>query len=165
MLKKIVKKPNRSSISEYVTPPLSDIAPKLPGKKGRPNGSFKYEMKLSREDYHEFTAKDWITYFQSKAKQFSPGEYKEHKYARKIIAKLMKDYSPKDVKNMIDFVFSDAQDKVDRRVVNMGILSQDWLNYIYNSSILWREGTLTKQTVREHMPKRDYSQTRITFGD
>ncbi len=133
-------KPDREKIRGLIVPNI-DIPDK---KRGRPNNKDKFRGKLDSGEFEEFTYKDWILYFEYKYSLQGRKYISSPTKDSSIIKSVMSKFSPEEIKTMIDYVFDSNQTVVDPRTVGIWILSKNWLNTIYNNSILWKEGSIKK---------------------
>ena len=122
-------------------------------KKGHGNTTIakrKFLNKLSEGMFSEFTSGDWIFYFQRKYEKTNGRTYpingqKAWMIEHAIYKSVMKDYTPKDVKLMIDFVFDSSQDIKPKLQLGSYIFSKGWLQGVYQSSMLWQTGDYMNQ--------------------
>lgn len=118
-----------------------------------------FRKKLEEELFSEFRNIDWIYYFQLKYKECnkigypivgSDGWAKE----RSIYKSAMKNFSPKDIKLMIDFIFDSDQDIVPKKQAGSYLLSKNWIQGIYRNAKLWEIG--------EYTPLSKFKKDRLT---
>jgi hypothetical protein len=116
---------------------------------------------LDKELYDKFKCRDWLDYFIYKASTQGIS-YKAHTSSTmkelKVMGALMKSYSPSEIKGMIDFLYEADHDLVaSKRLINVFMLTGGWINTVYQSSIMWKDGTfdsLKKKPVPTH--NREY---------
>lgn len=112
-------------------------------KKSSSQRAFKYL--LDEELFSEFKTLDWIYYFQLKYHEATNKTYeisnkKAWTVEHSIYKRAMKDYTPRDIKLMIDFIFDSNQDIKDKKQCGSYLLSAKWADSIYRSAKLWQEG-------------------------
>jgi len=100
---------------------------------------------LEEELFSEFKSLDWIFYFQKKYWETNNRVYEingEHgwRVEHSIYKALIKNYAPKDIKLMIDFLFDSSQDIKEKRQVGSYLLSSKWIDSIYRNAKLWQDG-------------------------
>lgn len=105
----------------------------------------KYLTKCKDELFSEFTSSDWIMYFQDKYYQENDRGYsivgqKMWAMEHAIYKSLMKDYTPRDIKLMIDFIFDSNQDIKPKLQAGSYLLSKGWLQSVYQNAKLWQTG-------------------------
>lgn len=105
----------------------------------------KYLAKLEEELFSEFTSTDWIMYFQSKYQEVNGRGYaivgnKAWSTEHSIYKSLMKDYTPKDIKLLIDFLFDSNQDIMPKLQAGSYLMSAKWIQGVYQSALLWQTG-------------------------
>lgn len=107
--------------------------------------SRRFKVLLDDEMFSEFSSLDWIFYFQKKYFDTNKRTYvinggmawnKEHS----IFKALIKNYTPKDIKLMIDFLFDSSQDIKDKKQVGSYLVSSKWVDSIYRTAKLWQDG-------------------------
>lgn len=150
-----MKKPNREKINDLLIP---STIQQQPGRKTNKNH---FERKLNEGDLDLFKSADWIEYFKKQASPYQ--KYVKARHDSTIINSIMKKYSPAEIKNMIDYLFSDAYDYKEKWEVGIYLLSSSYLNSTYNGSILWKKGGLEKKTGKRISPKsrkEDYSSSK-----
>lgn len=105
-----------------------------------------FEYLLEEEMFSEFKSLDWIYYFQMKYFEANNMHYQisDNKRAwtveHSIYKSVMKEYTPRDIKLMIDFIFDSNQDIKDKKQCGSYLLSSKWIDSIYRTACLWREG-------------------------
>jgi hypothetical protein len=112
----------------FSSSPLKTNIPKT--KKDR------FKLLLEEERFDEFQVDDWIAYFIYKAKV---GKYITQPNDRKIIQMLMREFSPLEIKTMIDYVFDSNQTLVSKVGATFRVLSGGWTNTMYQNSQKWIE--------------------------
>ena len=105
----------------------------------------RFLAKLEDELFSEFTSTDWIMYFQNKYQEANGRGYvivgkKAWSTEHSIYKSLMKDYSPKDIKLLIDFIFDSNQDIKPKLQAGSYLLSAKWIQGVYQSALLWQTG-------------------------
>jgi len=106
-----------------------------------------FKQKLNEGLFDEFVWKDWKEYFILKANQHGVTKYRGGD-ARKesgILKSIMTEFSPNEIKEMIDFVWDCDEHNLVPHKSTMGIwiLSKGYLNSVVQLLILWKkEGTL-----------------------
>lgn len=91
--------------------------------------------------WDEFTPKDWVDYFCSKASEngftYIRGDYMKE---IGIMKGLMNKFTYTDIRDIIDFVWDAPHKIMDKSTMGVWILSANWLNTVYNSMLKWRNG-------------------------
>lgn len=104
----------------------------------------KFHYKLENELFSEFDKTDWIFYFQMLYKETNGIGYYINQQGwikeKSIYNKLMKDYTPRDIKNLIDFIFYSNQDIMDKKQAGSYLFSKGWIQSVYQTSKLWENG-------------------------
>ena len=105
----------------------------------------RFLTKLEEDMFSEFTSTDWIMYFQSKYQEANGRGYaivgkKAWSTEHSIYKSLMKDYAPKDIKLLIDFLFDSNQDIMPKLQAGSYLLSAKWIQGVYQSALLWQTG-------------------------
>lgn len=105
----------------------------------------RFLAKLEEELFSEFTSTDWIMYFQSKYQEVNSRGYaivgkKAWSTEHSIYKSLMKDYTPKDIKLLIDFLFDSNQDIMPKLQAGSYLMSAKWIQGVYQSALLWQTG-------------------------
>ncbi len=119
--------------------PLKKSETKISASKRR------FLFKLENELFSEFTSTDWIMYFQKKYQEANGRGYaivgkKAWSMEHSIYKSLMKDYSPKDIKLLIDFIFDSNQDIMPKLQAGSYLFSAKWIQGVYQSALLWQTG-------------------------
>lgn len=134
------------------------------GKKLSPSMR-KFLLKLQDELFSEFTSTDWIYYFQMKYEEANSRGYaivgkKAWATEHAIYKSVMKDYTPRDIKLMIDFIFDSNQDIMPKLQAGGFLLSSKWVQGIYQNSLLWQTGDyksradINKEKYQASIPKK-----------
>lgn len=125
----------------------------------------RFLAKLEEEMFSEFTSTDWIMYFQSKYNEANGRGYvivgkKAWSTEHSIYKSLMKDYTPKDLKLLIDFLFDSNQDIMPKLQAGSYLLSAKWIQGVYQSALLWQTGDyktkaeINKQKYQASIPEK-----------
>ena len=123
-------------------------------KSGIGNVQFKqFEAKVANELVDKFNTRDLVFYF----RKISIEAGKKYCIANMvkdmaIMKRLKQTYSNDDIILMIDFLFSEDNDYLDRPTVN--ILGSSWVNTIYKDSVDWAEGNYVPHKKRVKSGKR-----------
>lgn len=105
----------------------------------------RFLAKLEDELFSEFTSTDWIMYFQNKYQEANGRGYaivgkKAWSTEHSIYKSLMKDFTPKDIKLLIDFIFDSNQDIKPKLQAGSYLFSAKWIQGVYQSALLWQTG-------------------------
>ena len=119
--------------------PLKKSETKISASKRR------FLFKLENELFSEFTSTDWIMYFQKKYQEANNRSYviagkKAWSIEHSIYKSLMKDFTPKDIKLLIDFIFDSNQDIMPKLQAGSYLFSAKWIQGVYQSALLWQTG-------------------------
>jgi len=119
--------------------PLKKSETKISASKRR------FLYKLENELFSEFTSTDWIMYFQKKYQEANNRSYviagkKAWSMEHSIYKSLMKDFTPKDIKLLIDFIFDSNQDIMPKLQAGSYLFSAKWIQGVYQSALLWQTG-------------------------
>lgn len=119
--------------------PLKKSETKISASKRR------FLFKLENELFSEFTSTDWIMYFQKKYQESNNRSYviagkKAWSIEHSIYKSLMKDFTPKDIKLLIDFIFDSNQDIMPKLQAGSYLFSAKWIQGVYQSALLWQTG-------------------------
>jgi len=119
--------------------PLKKSETKISASKRR------FLAKLEDELFSEFTSTDWIMYFQKKYQVATNRGYvivgkKAWSTEHSIYKSLMKDFTPKDIKLLIDFIFDSNQDIKPKLQAGSYLFSAKWIQGVYQSALLWQTG-------------------------
>lgn len=119
--------------------PLKKSETKISASKRR------FLYKLENELFSEFTSTDWIMYFQKKYQEATNRSYviagkKAWSIEHSIYKSLMKDFTPKDIKLLIDFIFDSNQDIMPKLQAGSYLFSAKWIQGVYQSALLWQTG-------------------------
>ena len=111
----------------------------------------KYLARLAEELFSKFTTTDWIFYFQQQYEKFNQRPYvlagqKGWTMEHAIYRSLMKEFTPKDIKLLIDFIFESQQDIVPKKQAGGYLFSKKWIQGVYQSAILWQTGEYQNKT-------------------
>ena len=113
------------------------------GYEARPKSSDPYTSFLDKyhhlsETVDEFKTQDLMYFFREKARECGI-KYVITAVTRDmaIFKRLAKNYEIREVLLMIEFLFSDEQDYLDKVSLQPTILASRWLNTIYADSIAW----------------------------
>lgn len=119
--------------------------------KKTPMSKQKYVTKLNAGAFDEFNKSDFYHYFKDSARCRGI-TYRSHAAKdQAIFGRLLKEFDPFEIKDMIDFLFRSGQDIIDYTQAGVWIFSSSWLNTIYQNSLLWKEGNYKrKKKVREY---------------
>ena len=99
--------------------------------------------------WERLTYRTWVDYFISKAKEHGIRYIRgDARIEASIIKSLMKNFNPKEIKDMMDFVWDvwEYPKAVRRSTLSISIFSKGWLNTIAQSTIEWKKGTYGKET-------------------
>ena len=121
----------------------------------------KYET-LTEEVIKTFGTRDLTYYFREKAKE-AGFKYYISNYSRDcgIMKKLLKEYSAMDICLMIEFLFCDEQDYLDKSTLAPTILISGWNNTIYQDSVKWANNEYVphkKRSKSKDRPTREWTQ-------
>ena len=111
----------------------------------KPTSKSKFDLKLENELFSEFTSLDWIMYFQLKYEKATSKKYfiagqKAWVVEHRIYKSLMKEFTPKDIKLLIDFIFESNQDIMPPLQAGAFLYSSKWIQTMYQSATLWQTG-------------------------
>lgn len=140
--------------------PLKKSETKISASKRR------FLFKLENELFSEFTSTDWIMYFQKKYQEANGRSYviagkKAWSIEHSIYKSLMKDFSPKDIKLLIDFIFDSNQDIKPKLQAGSYLFSAKWIQGIYQSALLWQTGDYkTKAEINKERYQSSISEKR-----
>jgi hypothetical protein len=114
----------------------------------------KFLSKLEDGLFNDFKKADWLHYFQHKASEhgvnYIVGNYIID-YA--ILGSLMERFTSGDMKLMIDFLFDCEHDIEQKRLIGVTMLSKGWINTIYQSALMWKDGEYkTRKQLRGEHP-------------
>lgn len=135
-------------------------------KKSSSQRAFKYL--LDEELFSEFKTLDWIYYFQMKYLEANKRPYEiTNKQAwtveHSIYKKAMKEYTPRDIKLMIDFIFESNQDIKEKKQCGSYLISTKWADSIYRCAKLWQEGEyFTKRELWDKQNKKSNEESTKT---
>lgn len=113
--------------------------------------------KLESEMYSNFTAQEWIMYFIFKA-GLSGIDYRviNKNYDLSIMRALKKNFTPLEIKDMIDFLF-ECKDLHGFNNLSIYLLSNKFVSKVYNDSKAWKNGTYSpKKKFAGNGRNRDY---------
>lgn len=97
-------------------------------------------LKLQEERFSEFKTSDWILYFQYKAHQKGLDIRITNRNAvNSIFASIRRNYTPKEIKLMIDFIFECEHYYSNN--IGFHLLSSYYVNKIFNDAKMWENGT------------------------
>lgn len=135
----------KDKYSNFEMKPKKDTPLKKKGDKKISASKRKFLSKLDEELFSEFTSTDWIMYFQKKYEEANNRGYaivgqKAWSMEHGIYKSLMKDYAPKDIKLLIDFIFDSNQDIMPKLQAGSYLLSKKWIQGVYQSAMLWQTG-------------------------
>lgn len=125
----------------------------------------KFLTKLDEELFSDFTSTDWIMYFQKKYEDCNRRGYaivgqKAWSVEHGIYKSLMKDYAPRDIKLLIDFIFDSNQDVMPKIQAGSYLLSKNWIQGMYQNATLWQTGDyrnkaeINKQKYNASIPEK-----------
>lgn len=133
---------------------------KVSNKKVSP-ATRKFLEKLEKERFQDFTKTDWLLYFQKQYKEVNKVGYqilgKQMYYKHHAIIKsLMENYTPNDIRSMIDFLFTSEQDMFPKNKITIYHLSSGFLPSVYQSTQMWIIGEYKTdaEVYREKVNKR-----------
>lgn len=132
---------NRLSSDKATEVPRKSLLRRVANKKVTP-ATRKFLNKLNSERFQDFDKGDWLMYFQMKYKEANGIGYQikgNQMYIKhhSIIKSLMKNYTPNDIRSMIDFLFTSEQDLFDKGQITVFHLSSGFLPSVYQSTQLW----------------------------
>ncbi len=138
-LSKLKSKYNNFEMKPKKDTPLKKSETKISAGKRR------FLFKLENELFSEFTSTDWIMYFQKKYQEANNRNYviagkKAWSIEHSIYKSLMKDFTPKDIKLLIDFIFDSNQDIMPKLQAGSYLFSAKWIQGVYQSALLWQTG-------------------------
>lgn len=132
---------------------VKDEKPKAPRKH--------FKEKLASNELASFTCIDWVEYFIYKCNghgfQYFRGQKGNIIYENKIISQLMKDYTPKQIKTLFDFMW-DVWDnpKIDKRTMKIPILNTGWMQEIFNLAEAYGKGEHCSSKPKSTAPQREW---------
>lgn len=102
----------------------------------------KYLKKFNSGRFNDFDHRDWLMYFQQQYKEANKIGYQvrgQQMYYKhfSILRSLVKNYTPNDIKSMIDFLFTSNQDLFDKGQLTVFHLSSGFLATVYQNTQLW----------------------------
>lgn len=106
---------------------------------------------MDDELYSEFTNTEWIMYFQRKYKEANNGKGYQligdvaWRNERCIYNSLMKNFTPQDIKTMIDFICCADHDMMPKVKIGAFMMSSKWIDHVYKDAMLWQTGDYMTQ--------------------
>lgn len=150
---------NRLSDSKAINIPRKSLLKKVANKKVTP-ATRKFLNKLNSERFQDFDKGDWLMYFQMKYREANGIGYQirgNQMYIKhhSIIKSLMKNYTPNDIRSMIDFLFTSNQDIFDKGQITVFHLSSGFLPTVFQNTQLWIIGKYKpkSQTYKDRIKK------------
>ena len=152
-------RPDRSKVEALKTEFYSSIdsstkssnKPLLTKKKKLSPSTLKFLKKLDEELFSEFTNTEWIMYFQKKYKEANNGKGYQligdtaWRNERCIYNSLIKNFTPQDIKTMIDFLCIAEHDMMPKNKIGAFMMSSKWIDHVYKDAMLWAEGNYMTQ--------------------
>ena len=134
-------------------PPVKQRRKQPQNSKGTANANNRARMmeKLEEERYHEFNEKDWFQYYVMKAEEHGI-KYLVRNYAKEytILKSILNELDWTELKLMIDFLYDSDQDIHPKQTLGIWILSKGWINSVYQSSLLWKDGKYRPKSAPTH---------------
>jgi hypothetical protein len=101
----------------------------------------RFITKLNEKDFEHFNTQDWLRYWNYKRNSHGLGNYIPNCTKDCAILKsLMKNFKMQDIKLMIDFLYDASHDLYNKKKMGIWILSKGWLNEVYQSAQMWKDG-------------------------
>lgn len=138
----IMQELNGSNRTKDVTiPRRKSLLKKVANRKVSP-ATRKFLAKLQDERFNDFTKTDWLLYFQKQYKDVNGIGYQilgQQMYCKHhaIIKSLMNNYTPNDIRSMIDFLFTSEQDMFPKNKITIYHLSSGFLPSVYQNTQMW----------------------------
>lgn len=163
---------NRLSNDKAIEVPRKSLLRRVANKKVTP-ATRKFLNKLNSERFQDFDKGDWLMYFQMKYKEANGIGYQikgQQMYIKhhSVIKSLVKNYTPNDIRSMIDFLFTSEQDLFDKGQITVFHLSAGFLPSVYQSTQLWIIGKykpksqMYKDRVKKTQRTREWTGTNST---
>lgn len=156
----------KSKYNNFEMKPKKDTPLKKKGDKKISASKRKFLSKLDEGLFSEFTSTDWIMYFQKKYEEANNRGYvivgkKAWSTEHSIYKSLMKDFTPKDIKLLIDFIFDSNQDIKPKLQAGSYLFSAKWIQGVYQSALLWQTGDYkTKAEINKEKYQSSISEKR-----
>lgn len=136
--KETVKKSKKAKVT---------LPKEIKNKATKSASSREFEYRYKEGLFSSFTSKDWLMYWQMKAREhgvaYQVGNYPKE-YA--ILKALAKKYNEMDMKLMIDFLWDCDHDLYNKKIMGTWILSGGWQNSVYQCAVGWKNGTYKKKS-------------------
>lgn len=114
----------------------------------------KFQHKLDNCMFDDFNATDWKRYVQLKVTGAGLRCMGGNPHATSAILKsCVANFTPEDIKAMIDFLFDSGQTTFDVTGNVFLALSKSWLDFTYNNSQLWLQGKFMDKSKRKQNNK------------
>ena len=150
------------------TPPPKEVVKNRGFNNSSVDKSYNYFLRkysnLTSTTIDNFGTKDLVYYFREKAKE-AGYKYFISSYSRDcgVMKKLLKDYTAMDICLMIEFMYSDEQDYLDKSSLAPTILISAWNNTIYQDSVSWANDVYIPHKQRgykkkDNRPFREWTQ-------
>lgn len=122
-----------------------------------------FNKRVSEGKFDEFTPPDLVFYWEKVAHENKVNwQNASMSVNAGAMRNLLKHYSPRDIINMIDFLFKSSQDYIDVTISNPTVLvSNYYMNRIYADSVNWKKGTYKKKFEREYKRETDKTETKL----
>ena len=117
-----------------------------------------FNKRVSEGKFDEFTPPDLVFYWEKVAKDCNINwQNASMSVNAGAMRNLLKHYSPRDIVNMIDFLFKSSQTYIDMYISNPTVLvSNYFMNRIYADSVNWKKGEFKNETEKK-FANREYS--------
>lgn len=117
-------------------PPVQDSHTKKYGNE--PYAVFLKKYENLDEHIDNFKATDLVFFFKETSRQSGyPYFVANMGKDSGIMNRLLKEFSPREICGMIEFLFLSDQNYLDKNRLGIGVLSSGWVNTIYKDMLLW----------------------------
>jgi len=119
--------------------------------------NYKRKAENLQENIDKFNVRDLVYHFRELANQ-EGRKYVISNFAKEmaIIKRSLKNYEPKEIVLMMEFLFNSNQDYLDKSELSITILSSGYSNTIFKDSLLWANDQYMPRSTKKHS-KREYN--------